>query len=73
MLQKMQKAVHSGRMFEDDGFLPPMTTVTDVQMSNDLSVAKIFVNTNGDEEEQAATLEKLSRLQGYVAWFSTSI
>ncbi|KAK9843097.1 hypothetical protein WJX74_006929 [Apatococcus lobatus] len=64
--EKMQRAVHPGRSPQQDDILPPITSVTEVRVSGDLSVAKVYVSVYGDEEEQAATLEKLYRLQGYV-------
>ena len=60
----MQRAVHPGRNFQQDDILPPITTVTEVRVSGDLSVAKVYVSVYGDELEQAATLEKLFKLQG---------
>ena len=64
-MQKMQRAVHPGRSLQQDDILPPITSVTEVRVSGDLSVAKVYVSVYGDEEEQAFTLEKLARLQGY--------
>lgn len=63
-LQKMQRAIHPGRNPQQDDILPPITSVTEVRVSGDLSVAKVYVSVYGDDEEQAATLEKLYRLQG---------
>ncbi|ACV63929.1 ribosome-binding factor A [Desulfofarcimen acetoxidans DSM 771] len=42
------------------------TSITSVEVSRDLSFAKIFVSVLGTEEEQKATVEALSRANGFI-------
>lgn len=41
-------------------------SVTDVELSRDLSHAKIFVSVFGEEEEQIKTMEGLNRATGFI-------
>lgn len=41
-------------------------TVTDVEVSNDLRHAKIFVSVYGEEEEKERTLEGLEAARGFI-------
>jgi len=42
------------------------STITWVEVSNDLKYAKIFVSVYGSKEEQKATMTALTKAQGYV-------
>ncbi len=44
------------------GFL----SITDVELSKDLSHAKVFFSVYGDEEQQISTAEGLQRAKGFV-------
>lgn len=44
------------------GFL----TVTGVDVTNDLSQAKVYISVLGSEEQRAATLKSLSRGKGFI-------
>jgi len=41
-------------------------TVTGVEVTNDLSQAKVFISVLGDEEQKAATLKALNRSKGFL-------
>lgn len=41
-------------------------TVTDVEVSNDLTHAKVFVSVFGSQEERRATMETLERATGFI-------
>lgn len=43
-----------------------MVSVTDVEVSGDMSHAKVFVSIYGDEEQQRETLEGLKAAAGFV-------
>lgn len=41
-------------------------TVTDVELSNDMQHAKVYVSIYGDEEQKKQTLEALARATGFI-------
>lgn len=41
-------------------------TVTDAEISRDLSYAKVFVSVRGDDEDRKAALAALSRASGFI-------
>ncbi len=43
-----------------------MTSVTDVDTSNDLKYCKVFISTMGTEKEKEMTVEILNKSKGYV-------
>ena len=43
-----------------------MVSVTDVEVTNDLSFAKVFVSIMGDAAERASTLDALAHAAGFV-------
>lgn len=43
-----------------------MITITDVEVSNDLSWAKVYFSTLGDEEEREKNLEALNKAKGFI-------
>lgn len=43
-----------------------MISITDVEVSRDLSIAKVFFSMLGSEEERTKTLEGLNRAKGFV-------
>ena len=43
-----------------------MVSVTDVEVTNDLSFAKVFVSVMGEPAERASTLEALAHAAGFV-------
>ena len=70
---------HMGRITEDihreltdifrsikDPRVSPMTTVIRVDVSGDLSYAKVYVSTMGDEAEGKATVKGLTSAAGYI-------
>jgi len=53
------------RKLRDPGLVSTVT-VTDVQVTHDLSFAKIFVTVLGDEKARAQAMEALKRATGFV-------
>lgn len=49
-----------------DPRMSAMVSVTDVEVTHDLSYAKVFVSVMGSPEERARTLEALSHAAGFV-------
>ena len=49
-----------------DGALSALASVIDVQVSNDLQVAKVFLSIYSDDAGKAAAITGLQRLEGYV-------
>lgn len=53
-----------------DGLKDPriaeMTTITDVEVTRDLSYANIYVSVLGDEKSKRDTIEGLKNAQGYI-------
>ncbi len=49
-----------------DPRISSMTSVTDVDVTNDLSYAKIFISVLGDEKAKEETLEGLNSAKGFV-------
>jgi ribosome-binding factor A len=41
-------------------------TITGVQMTQDLKLARVYISVMGDEEARTATLEGLDRAQSYI-------
>ncbi|GGE65220.1 30S ribosome-binding factor RbfA [Priestia taiwanensis] len=41
-------------------------TVTDVEVSGDLQIAKVFISVLGDEEQRQNTLKGLSKAKGFI-------
>lgn len=62
----VQEAVCPARKRGRDGALSALASVTDVQLSNDLQVAKIYMSVYSDEVGKAEAMEGLQRLEGYV-------
>jgi ribosome-binding factor A len=53
-----------GRKIKDPriGFV----TVTDVEVSGDLQIAKVFISVLGDEEQRQSTLKGLAKAKGFI-------
>lgn len=43
-----------------------MTSITDVEVTGDLSIAKIYISILGDEQEKKDTLEGLQNASGFI-------
>lgn len=48
-----------------DPRIAPMTTITAVDVSGDLSVVKIYVSVMGDQDAKTATMTALNRAKGF--------
>jgi ribosome-binding factor A len=62
----LQAAVCPERRRGYDGALSALASVTEVQVSNDLQVAKVYLSIYSDEVGKAAAMQGLQRLEGYV-------
>ncbi|PSC75148.1 putative ribosome-binding factor chloroplastic [Micractinium conductrix] len=62
----MQAAVCPERARGFDGALSALASVTEVQISNDLQVAKVYISLYSDDLGKAAAMEGLQRLEPYV-------
>lgn len=49
-----------------DPRINPMTTVNNVEVTRDLSFAKIYVSVLGDEEEKKDTIDGLNSAKGFI-------
>lgn len=49
-----------------DPRIPMLTSVTSVEVTNDLRYAKVFVSVFGDEEQKKACLDGLKSAAGYI-------
>ena len=54
------------RISTGDPALSAVATVNEVDMSSDLTVAKVYISILSDEEGKATAMSGLKRLQGYV-------
>lgn len=62
----LQEAVCPERKRGMDGALSALVSVTDVRLSNDLQVAKVFLSIYSDEVGRMAATASLQRLEPYV-------
>ncbi|CAM6107269.1 unnamed protein product [Calypogeia fissa] len=62
----VQAAVLPETALGADMYLTAVATISDVEMSKDLSVAKVFISIYGDERGQDKALEALKNKAGYV-------
>jgi ribosome-binding factor A len=62
----VQEAVCPERRRGLDGALSALASVTEVEVSNDLQVAKVFLSIYSDDVGKEAAMQGLRRLEGYV-------
>ena len=62
----LQQAVCPERRRGIDNALSALASVTDVQVTNDLQVAKVYLSIYSDDAGKAAAITGLQRLEGYV-------
>lgn len=62
----VQDAICPERRRGLDGALSALASVTEVEVSNDLQVAKVFLSIYSDDAGRAAAINGLRRLEGYV-------
>jgi ribosome-binding factor A len=62
----LQQAICPERKRGMDGALSALASVTDVQISNDLQVAKVYLSIYSDDAGKEAAIAGLQRLEGYV-------
>ena len=65
-IQVITDAVTPARGAGTDGFLTETASVSEVEVTRDLGVAKIYVTVEGDQMEKDMALANLKHLQGYV-------
>lgn len=68
-LNSLLKEVLSEVIIQDvkDPRMAPLVTVSNVDISNDLHHAKVYVSIIGDEKQKRDTLEALESAAGYIA------
>lgn len=64
--QVLQSAICPERREGYDSSLSALASITEVRLSSDLQVAKIYLSIYSDAEGRATALRGLSKLQGYV-------
>jgi ribosome-binding factor A len=64
--QVLQSAICPERREGYDSSLSALASITEVRLSSDLQVAKIYLSIYSDEEGRETALRGLSKLQGYV-------
>ena len=62
--QVIQNAICPEHRVGYDSSLSALASVTEVQLSSDLQVAKVYLSIYSDKEGRALALKGLSRLQG---------
>lgn len=62
----LQKAVCPERKHGLDGAVSALASVTEVKISNDLQVAKVYLSIYSDDAGRDAAMAGLQRLEGYV-------
>ena len=72
LLQVLQAAVCPERRYGVDDELSAIATVTEVELSKDLAVAKIYIQIYSDPTGQDQAWDGLQRLQGCGASTSTA-
>ncbi|GAB4822381.1 hypothetical protein N2152v2_009427 [Parachlorella kessleri] len=62
----MQQAICPERKAGFDTYMSAVASVTEVQLSNDLQVAKVYISVYSDDVGKAVAMQSLHRLAGYV-------
>lgn len=62
----MQKAVCPEKRIGIDSALSAIASVTEVEVSSDLTIAKVYLSVFSDEEGKRIAITGLKRLEGYV-------
>lgn len=65
-VQVLQKAVCPEKRIGIDSALSAIASVTEVEVSNDLTIAKVYLSVFSDEEGKRIAITGLKRLEGYV-------
>mmetsp|Transcript_29421 Transcript_29421/g.40637 ORF Transcript_29421/g.40637 Transcript_29421/m.40637 type:complete len:230 (+) Transcript_29421:57-746(+) len=63
--KRIRSAIYPNEALGADYALSSLATVTDLNLTNDLQVAKVYVSVYADEETKVKTLEALQKLEGY--------
>lgn len=66
IVQVLQKAVCPEKRIGIDSALSAIASVTEVEVSNDLTIAKVYLSVFSDEEGKRIAITGLKRLEGYV-------
>jgi ribosome-binding factor A len=67
--QVLQKAVCPEKRLGMDNAVSAIASVTDVAVSGDLQVAKVYVSILSDEQGRIGAMEELNKLEGYELMF----
>lgn len=65
-LQVLQKAVCPEKRIGLDSAVSALASVTEVEVSGDLTIAKVYLSIFSDDEGKNIAISGLKRLQGYV-------
>lgn len=65
-VQVLQKAVCPEKKLGIDSALSAIASVTEVEVSSDLTIAKVYLSVFSDEEGKRIAITGLKRLEGYV-------
>lgn len=66
VVQVLQKAVCPEKRIGIDSALSAIASVTEVEVSSDLTIAKVYLSVFSDEEGKRIAITGLKRLEGYV-------
>lgn len=66
VLQVLQKAVCPEKRIGVDSAVSAIASVTEVSVSGDLTIAKVYLSIFSDEEGKNIAISGLKKLQGYV-------
>ena len=66
VLQVLQKAVCPEKRIGIDSAVSAIASVTEVKVSGDLTIAKVYLSIFSDEEGKTIAISGLKKLQGYV-------
>lgn len=63
-VQVMQNAISPDRATDPESNVTAMASVTEVSISGDLQVAKVYISVYSDEEGKARAMKRLTGLEG---------
>ena len=66
LLQVLQKAVCPEKRIGIDSAVSAIASVTEVEVSSDLTIAKVYLSVFSDDEGKRIAISGLKRLEGYV-------
>lgn len=67
-VQVLQKAICPEKRAGLDSALSAIASVTEVRLSSDLQVAKVYISIFSDDRGKETAMRQLSKLQGCASW-----